>query len=247
MGNNRIILLIFVIISFIVLNSGNKTTVAGADQDLLTLASVLQDKNIVINEWYSYSRETIADVTTQADFEELAAEMTAKFQDWKWESLDEGEAQGLMGTLASEEWIEKIKIIASGEPGRLNTYIMYEVRGQKWNGRSASFLDKEWQIRKFDIFRENPTTFSCLKGEVNVKIGSSLPNEMAGIMAAYQAKELESLKEDSFYSTTAHSPLLSGKLTNESEMNLQIGLRKTDDLGGKTTIVVGTPIITIEY
>ena len=247
MGNFKVILLIFGIISFIVLNSGNKTTVAGAEQDLLTLASVLQDKDIVINEWYSYSREALADVRTEDAYKQIASELAAEFSGWSWEEQDTGATHSLIATLESEEWTETIKLIASGEPGRFDTYLMYEVRGQSWNKRSAAFLAKEWQIRKFDIFRENATTFSCIKGIVNDKIGSSLPNEMSRMMAAFQAKELETLKEGSFFSTTAHSPLLSGQLTDEFEMNLQIGLRKTNDLGGKTAIVVGTPIITIEY
>jgi hypothetical protein len=41
--------------------------------------------------------------------------------------------------------------------------------------------------------------------------------------------------------------LFTGSIENQRDnMNLQIGIR-SERLGGKTTIVVGTPIITIEY
>ncbi|HVH96580.1 MAG TPA: YwmB family TATA-box binding protein, partial [Bacillus sp. (in: firmicutes)] len=47
--------------------------------------------------------------------------------------------------------------------------------------------------------------------------------------------------------TTAYSPLFGETIqTMTDEINLQLGVRK-QGLGGKTTIVVGTPIITVEY
>jgi len=48
-------------------------------------------------------------------------------------------------------------------------------------------------------------------------------------------------------SVSANSPMFTGSIENQRDnMNLQIGIR-SERLGGKTTIVVGTPIITIEY
>ena len=48
-------------------------------------------------------------------------------------------------------------------------------------------------------------------------------------------------------SVSAYSPLFSDSIENKKDnMNLQIGIR-SEGMGGKTAIVVGTPIITIEY
>ncbi|MEW8972031.1 MAG: YwmB family TATA-box binding protein, partial [Mesobacillus sp.] len=66
-------------------------------------------------------------------------------------------------------------------------------------------------------------------------------------LKAFQAEEVEGAEEESFISTSAVSPLFDKSLSNDHEMNMQLGLRKTDRLGAKTTLVVGTPIITIEY
>jgi TATA-box binding len=78
-------------------------------------------------------------------------------------------------------------------------------------------------------------------------MSKSVSEYVKPLLQAFQAQEIESLKEDSFISTTAYSPLFGETIqTMTDEINLQLGVRK-QGLGGKTTIVVGTPIITVEY
>ena len=63
----------------------------------------------------------------------------------------------------------------------------------------------------------------------------------------FKRKELEKLEETSFISASAYTPLFQESIEGTSgAMNLQVGIRE-EGLGGKTTLVVGTPIITIEY
>ena len=70
---------------------------------------------------------------------------------------------------------------------------------------------------------------------------------MKHLLAVFKAKEVEALKEDAFISSSAYSTMFSESVeAGEKEMNVQLGIRN-QGMGGKTTIVVGTPIITIEY
>ncbi|MBT2683197.1 YwmB family TATA-box binding protein [Bacillus sp. ISL-37] len=233
------ILSIFGIIGFIVLQAGNKTTVADADQEIKTLASVLQDENILITGWSIYARETLEEENVEA----LVKELKVQLPDWTWNHRN-GE---LTAVSNSSEIQEKIKIVSTDTNGPIHTYVMYEVRGQHWNKNTETFLNKNLPGRIFDIFRGNATTFSCIEGEINDKIKSALPVYKTKLLKAFQAEEVEGLEEDSFISTSAVSPLFDNSLSNDHEMNMQLGLRKTDRLGAKTTLVVGTPIITIEY
>ena len=108
-------------------------------------------------------------------------------------------------------------------------------------------LDMEINKKISDIFRGKPTIFSCIKGEFSDKMNETLPYKVNHLLNAFQAKKVEALEEDDFISTSAYTPLFEERIDNsEKEMNVQIGLR-TQDMGGKTTFVVGTPIITIEY
>ncbi|WP_079506354.1 YwmB family TATA-box binding protein [Mesobacillus jeotgali] len=233
------ILSIIGIIGFIVLQAGNKTTVADADHDIKTLASVLQDENILITGWSVYARETLE----QENVEALVKELKVQLPDWTW-SGSNGE---LTAVLDSPEIQEKIKMVSTDTNGQVHTYVMYEVRGQLWNKNTETFLNQSLPGRIFDIFRGNATTFSCVEGEINDKIKSALPVYKSKLLKAFNAREVEGLAEESFISSSAVSPMFDKSLSNEHDMNMQLGLRKTERLGAKTTLVVGTPIITIEY
>jgi hypothetical protein len=233
------ILSIFGIIGFIVLQAGNKTTVADAEHEIKTLAAVLQDENILITGWSVYARETLE----EENVDELVNDLKAQLPNWTWE----GNNSEITAISKSAELQEKIKIVSTDTNGPIHTYVMYEVRGQHWNKNTETFLNKNLPGRIFDIFRGNATTFSCIEGEINDKIKSALPVYKTKLLKAFQAEEVEGLEEESFISTSVVSPLFDSSLSNDHEMNMQLGLRKTDRLGAKTTLVVGTPIITIEY
>ncbi|URM33318.1 hypothetical protein LLY41_02185 [Cytobacillus firmus] len=57
MKKSFITLSIIAIIGFMMINIGNKTTVAKGELDLLTMASVLQGENILIKDWTLHARE----------------------------------------------------------------------------------------------------------------------------------------------------------------------------------------------
>jgi hypothetical protein len=247
MKKSMFILSIFGIIGFIVLQAGNKTTVADAEHEILTLASVLQDENILITGWSLYARETLVKVDGQEGVNVLVDDLKAKLPNWTWNEGNDSNHGEIIAVLASSGIEEKIKIISTDTNGRLHTYIMYEVRGQSWNKNTKIFLSNNLPGRLIDIFRGNAATFSCIEGEFNDKIKSALPVYKTKLLKAFQAEEVEGLEEESFISTSAVSPLFDNSLSNDHEMNMQLGLRKTDRLGAKTTLVVGTPIITIEY
>jgi hypothetical protein len=241
------ILSIFGIIGFIVLQAGNKTTVADAEQEIQTLVSVLQDEDILITGWSLYARESLENVNGQEDVKGLVEDLKAKLPNWTWTDGDGSNHGEIIAVSKSSRFQEKIKIISTDTNGQVHTYILYEVRGQSWNKNTEAFLNKNLPSRIFDIFRGNATTFSCIEGVINDKINSALPVYKSKLLKAFNAKEIEGLEEESFISTSAFSPLFDKSLSSEHDMNMQLGLRKTERLGGKTTIVVGTPIITIEY
>jgi hypothetical protein len=78
-------------------------------------------------------------------------------------------------------------------------------------------------------------------------MNTTLPLTVNHLLTVFQAKEIESLAEKNFISTSANSALFMNTIkSRDKDINLQIGLR-TNGLGSKTTLVIGTPIITIEY
>ena len=142
---------------------------------------------------------------------------------------------------------ESIRIMQTVTDRQVQTYIVYEMTGKGWNEETREFIEGSIVNRINDIFHGKSTTFSCVYGDFGDKMSKSVSEHVKPLLQAFQAQEIESLKEDSFISTTAYSPLFGETIqTMTDEINLQLGVRK-QGLGGKTTIVVGTPIITVEY
>ena len=83
-----------------------------------------------------------------------------------------------------------------------------------------------------------------MKGSISDKIDMALPTVANDLLKSFDGKKIEALKEETFMSVSANSPMFSDSIARD--MNLQIGIR-SEGLGAKTTVVVGTPIITIEY
>ncbi|KAB2336532.1 YwmB family TATA-box binding protein [Cytobacillus depressus] len=241
------ILAIIGIFSFIVLNLGNKTTVANSELDLTKIASILQDENIFITEWSLYARENMENLRTLEDVNTYIEVLKKQYPNWYWTSTSSEQHQETVAVLKRNAQKETIKILSTPTKQQVQTYVIYEVKGNGWKSELEKDLNHLLVSRTSDIFHKNSTIFSCLKGEFNDKIEESLSEEISHLLAVFHAKEVEGLKEQNFISTSAYSTMFDNPVeTNGKDMNLQIGIRN-QGLGEKTTLVVGTPIITIEY
>jgi hypothetical protein len=176
-------------------------------------------------------------------------ELQQEFPDWDWsaqETSQKWEVTALSST--SKNHKEMLQIMATHTKQPVEAYIVYRVSGDEWNKEVESFFTKDqFKKRLTNIFRGKPTIFSGMKGSFNGKIETALPASVNNLLNVFKAKEIEALKEDTFMSVSAYSPMFTESIEKTGDnMNLQIGIR-SEGLGGKTTIVVGTPIITFEY
>ncbi|GLB59033.1 YwmB family TATA-box binding protein [Cytobacillus sp. NCCP-133] len=247
MKNAAMLLSIIFIIGFMLINSGNKTTVAKGELDLLTLASKMQGENILIKEWSLHAREKMENVQSLQEIKAFTNQLQAKYPNWEWSFQNTDKSwEATAFIVDNQTQSESVKILSTPTKGQVQTYIIYEAKGQGWKNEDQS-LAAALNSKISDIFRGNATIFSCIQGEFNDKINKSLPDTVNQLLAAFNATEIEALKEDQFISTSAYSPLLGESIeTNGKEMNMQLGLR-TKGMGARTNIVIGTPIITIEY
>jgi hypothetical protein len=225
---------------------GSRLTAASGELDLVKIADVIQTEDILLEEWSFYAREHLVGLTTEKEVQEYVKELQQKFPDWDWstsKTSDKWEVTAVSPT--SKHHTEMLQMMATHTKQPVNAYIVYRVSGNEWNKEMESFFTKD-QVKKrlSDIFRGNPTIFSGMKGSISDKMDKAVPTITNDLMEIFNAKEIEALKEDTFMSVSANSPMFSNSIAQN--MNLQIGIR-SEGLGGKTTIVVGTPIITIEY
>ncbi|ALC88731.1 hypothetical protein AM500_02120 [Bacillus sp. FJAT-18017] len=243
--NIKLALSLFAIIGFIVLELGNKTTVADSAPDLIKLAAVLEAESVSFKEWSVYSREYIEVSNSPGELEEYAKGLQDMFPDWDWSISTKGHTWEVAAVSPPSVYgQEYLQLISTRTPQESNAYIIYKVTGGKWNEESAAFLQsKKFSARINDIFRGKPSIFSCIEGKFNDRIDKAVPGKVTSILERLNAAETEALREDDFISVSAFSPNLPDTFGNG--MNVQIAARST---GGKdATVIIGTPIITVEY
>ncbi|MFC4769502.1 YwmB family TATA-box binding protein [Effusibacillus consociatus] len=94
----------------------------------------------------------------------------------------------------------------------------------------------------------SPQISTCIKGFYNDRIDSMGRNQIIGrVFKAVNANEVEGIRSDSLVSVSGYSPLSKEYIkTNGKRMNLQVAVHY-DAFQKKTRILVGSPIVTIEY
>jgi hypothetical protein len=254
MKRTVILLSILGIVGLIFLQIGNMTIMASDGSpnknrnELVTIATILEKENVSVQEWSAHSREHLTSIRKKEDLKQFQAKLMKEFPTWDWSiHQNNGNWEAIATNTSNDYYTETIKMMATLTNDQVHTYLLYEVKGSKWNKQTNEFFNKKWNSRLSNIFRGNPTNFSCMKADISDKIVKSLTSTSDQWLKAFNAKEIESLKETEFVSISAASPLFAETIQTKNEkMNLQIAIR-SNGLGAKTTLVVGTPIITIEY
>ena len=228
------LLLSLSIVSLLLLNMVSAK--ADSEHDLFKMADILKDENILIKEWSIHARQKVKSDKT--------VDLLEQYPDLDWKISRADNHLEKTAIISEKKGVkETLRILSAAT----ETYIIYEVNGTGWGEDSRDFLEENITERISSIFHRSATIFSCITGEIDDKMYRTLPLRAKAILKAFQANELEKIEENSFVSATAYSPLFKESIVGSSgAMNLQVGIRE-EGLGGKTTIVVGTPIITIEY
>lgn len=221
---------------------GNKTSVARQNElDIEKLAYAVQQQHGTVIEWSLHTREL-----DEHPSDWTVVRLKKAFPEWEWSLSDTSGSETVTGTKRNGFIEEKIKAVTSEHKANPVSYVSYEIKGEKWDESTAKRASKLLQSRTELIFKQKTVVFSCIKGVFNdeKKFGRSQVN---GILSSLQAKEKEAISEEDFLSVSAYSSLFSQALSLPGEeMNLQIGLRKSN-AGHGTYFTVGTPILTNEY
>jgi hypothetical protein len=247
--NATYFLLLLIMAGLFLFGIETKASKAAVELDLIKIVSIFKGEHILLNDWSIYAREHLVTLKSEKEVKEYAKNLQQKFPNWDWSETNTNqkwEVTAISPTSKNHKEILQLMTTHTKEP--VDTYLVYRVLGNEWNKQAESFFTTDQFKNRLDgIFLSKPTIFSCVKGEISDKMVTALPKTVKNLLSIFNASEIEALKEDAFMSVSAHSPLFSEPIENEkNNMNLQIGLRR-EGLGANTTIVVGTPIITIEY
>ncbi|MDF0726590.1 YwmB family TATA-box binding protein [Cytobacillus sp. S13-E01] len=110
----------------------------------------------------------------------------------------------------------------------LYSYIVYDIKGDRWEQALTDSFYKSLNSTNDDIFLENPTIFTCIKGENNDKMEGVLYNQVDYLLEEFNAERIESAKEETFLLVSAYTENWKNDIPTLTEkMNIQIALRKS--------------------
>lgn len=146
-----------------------------------------------------------------------------------------------------EELHENIKMLATKTSNGYEIEKTYELISSD----GSVVKDQQWledRMNKLGIDLQSSMPFYELTAEMDDS-SQDLVIEAERFMSELGATKLEALDEKTFVSLSAyHEEWMNGIATSgDKEMNVQIALRENQELGSRTTVTFGTPIITTEY
>ena len=208
--------------------------------DLEMIASSLASELIVLEQWTIYASENME--TAKAT--ELFASLINN-NEW---NVTKEITQTSITQKAVKNDLSYTETILLVTPANSNlSYFCFEISGSEFEENLDLFSSLEKKVKS--NFPSNTRLFSYVKGHYKHENNNSLQNKVNAILNTLEAEKVEGLEEDQFVSISAVSPKWKEAIySNNKKINLQVGLRlEQTETKWVTNVIVGTPIITIEY
>jgi TATA-box binding len=201
-------------------------------------ANVLNKKDISITSWNLYAREAKINTSVNKVYEDYKNNL----KNFKWTVKEKNKK--LIGTINHTFVTERIVLTSTSDN---SSYIIYELSGTKWDQRTEKETKNLLKKSLENIFSEEPTFFTCIKGTMGGKLEGVLQGIKNDFLETFKATKIEEIKEGAFVSVSAYTEQWNDALVaNGKKINLQIAIRE-NKVDESKTIIIGTPIITVEY
>ncbi|WP_221567270.1 YwmB family TATA-box binding protein [Alkalihalobacillus sp. TS-13] len=220
-----------------------------SDQELLDITRVMEQSDITIEGWSFYGKNNFGFVSDFTGYVSLVESLQAKSPNFRWGKIVETkEHWNVTGHYKNPYGIEeKVSVFAYPHKNQYMAYIIYYVQGKSWDPESWKAFKPEYRHKVQLFLGENAKIYTCVEGIKSDKMGIVLQKLAKQLVQSFDASIIETLNEETFLSLSAYTDEWKPSIQSDRKrMNLQIGLRNSG-IGGKTTITIGTPIITTEY
>lgn len=236
----------FILVAFIaIILSFSFQTLTGAEasnfKEIKTIANLLNEENLSIEKWqvivkeqisedqFSTVKQTIQELNPNSSFEKTDTENATKF---------------VLDSQKDDFFSESFVVIVPKDNNHASYHLVYTVTGSKWSEKVNEIASDRMATITKDLFTENLTKFSCVETKPNGNISSVYLIEK--FTENLNVQTLDNIKEEDFTVLSGYTPQWETVIpTSDKPMNIQLASRT--GLGGKTTLTIGTPIITTEY
>lgn len=212
---------------------------ADKQTEIELIVNHLSNESIIVEQWTMYASENIE---TNTGLERFSSMVTNE-----WELHEEVTSTGISKKAVKKGLLYTETVLLVTPFSNELSYFCYEISGSKTEEDYFSFSNLEQKIKSY--FSSKTRLFSNVKGHYTNEDHTSLENKVTSILDAFQAVQVEGLLEEDFVSISAFSSnWKDGIYSNNKKINLQVGLRlEQTSTKCVTNVIVGTPIITIEY
>ncbi|MCM3718353.1 YwmB family TATA-box binding protein [Fictibacillus phosphorivorans] len=214
------------------------------------IIDVLKEKGVKPDKWTIYFNGELGFISKGLGYKQ-AEELKRDYPEFRWAaSEDESGHYKMIGKFHHKELglTEKVTIITYPQKEQLSSYFIYAVEGPVNTNQNWKEIQRLLDSRIRESVGGNPKIFSCVTGTYGDKMVVDLYSQANELVQAFSGVPVEELKEETFVSLSAYTEQWEQAIYtgHQNKMNLQVALR-SEGLGSKTTVTIGTPIITSEY
>ncbi len=222
-----------------------------AANDLLELA---EEKNWDIDEWQFLIRDEQGIILDRGAFEQHVHIVSKELDGWELTAFDTSEQEWkavLTHQVPDTDMQETISLFAYPQQGQNQLSHTYTLQGSYAHTLSSKQLEPLLD-KRIDFFSLNEATvytqIKSSQNSISFENGKPLPDVANDLLQTLHAETVEALQEESFVSFSGYLKDWDQAITtNNQDMNLQLAIRQEEGLGSRTTVTIGTPIITTEY
>ncbi|WP_407269317.1 YwmB family TATA-box binding protein [Radiobacillus sp. PE A8.2] len=233
---NRFILLLIIAL-LIPLNYIQASSLPLSEVD--DIHKIIEEENLSLQEWELLIKEQVG----SEQFSEVKKNIEVMFEKPLKKVKETDMMIKLQASIYANDVTESITIIIPKQD-KQQFNIMYTIVGTKWNEQIEDTYNQKINSLLQRVFTENLTKFSCFTSQPDGMMNSGYLFKK--LVDELNINTLSNIKENDFSVLSGYTPRWNSVIPISDEpMNVQIASRK--GLGGKTTITIGTPIITNEY
>ena len=214
------------------------------------MVGIIEQHNGEITQWSILAREQLPQHFSIHDLESLFQQWQQRHPTFQWKKeIDQDQGQlKMIGSKQNDSLhsVETLQLVATTNGPAVEGFILYQVDGTIWNQEMEEQIKRNINDNFPVIFQKTPTIFSCVKGYFNDKM-DTVVMESERLKQGFQGEIIEKLEEENLVALTVKSPFFLAEMpTANGTFNMQMVLSE-NELNEKTTFVIGTPILTIEY
>lgn len=241
---------VFILILFCIHISVSYAESSRNHQKLEMMAEQLERHNFTLKKWTLYTRGNMGFSKDVNGYLDTVKKLQAKMPELQW-STEPVKVRGEWKVSGSKKnhdgSVERLTVIAYPHKKQYESYFIYAVEGTLFPENGFKKTERLFYEKAEKFARKKLNYFSCISGISDDRMKFGLYNEAHELVSSFSAVPIEELQEETFVSLSAYTALWDDAITTaQDKMNLQIAVR-TDGLGGRTTVTIGTPIITSEY